>query len=67
MSTSYDVEILKMEAKYKLEAQQSALTRVELECLRLKKKLEEYDITRQSLLSEIEKTINELANVKEVT
>jgi len=64
MSMNYDTEIKQMEAKYTLESQQNALTRVELECLRLKKKLEDYDQTRQSILAEIQKTTQRLEDAK---
>jgi len=64
MSTNYDAEIAQMELKYRLEGQKNSLTRVELECLRLKKKIESYDDTRISLLHEIAETEQQLVDLK---
>lgn len=64
MSTSYNDKIAILEIEYQLDAQRIALKRVELECLRMKQKIEEYDITRQSLLTEIKKSESRLSELK---
>jgi hypothetical protein len=64
MSTNYDDQIKDLELKYKLEGQKNALTRVELECLRLKQKIESYDATRTSLQNEIKITEDEVLSLK---
>lgn len=64
MSTSYDSEITRLELKCQLEAQKSALTRVDLECLRMKKKIDDYDATRQSLTKEIKITEDKISALK---
>jgi len=64
MSTKYDDEIKDLELKYRLEGQKNALTRVELECLRLKQKLENYEDTRISLHNEIKVTEDEILALK---
>ncbi len=64
MSTSYKDEIVLLELEYQLDAQKNALKRVEIEQLRAKQKIEDYDITLQSLLVEIEKTKERLRVLK---
>jgi hypothetical protein len=64
MSTSYDKEIADLELKYRLEGQKNALTRVELECLRLKQKIESYAETRESLIQEIKLTEQRIKDMK---
>ena len=64
MSTKYDAEIQEMELRYKLEGQKNALTRVDLECLRLRKKLDDYDETKVSLTTEIAKTEQEITALR---
>jgi hypothetical protein len=65
MSTNYDSDIRKLELQYQLEGQRNAMTRVELECLRLKQKLETYDETRISLQNEISITEEKIAQLQE--
>lgn len=64
MSTNYNDQIAELELVYQLDAQKSALTKVELECLRLKQKIENYDETRQSLINEISITEEKLKDLK---
>jgi phage shock protein A len=64
MSTNYNDQIAELELVYQLDAQKSALTKVELECLRMKQKIEDYDTTRQSLIKEIAITEDKLKALK---
>ena len=64
MSTNYNNQIAILEVEYQLDAQKSALTKVELECLRMKQKIEDYDATRQSLQIEIKKSQERLVELK---
>lgn len=64
MSTNYDDEIIALELQCKLEAQKNAITKVNLESLRLRKKLEDYEATKISLNEEIQKTEAEIETLK---
>ena len=64
MPTSYDEQIKTMEIQYTLEAQKSALLKVDLECLRLKQKIEEYETTRTSLNEQIKISEEKLLAMK---
>jgi hypothetical protein len=64
MPTNYSGQIQILELQYTLEAQKNALTKVELECLRLKQKIEEYDATRASLTDQVKITEEKLTALK---
>ena len=65
MSTNYNEEIKIAEKEYQLLSQQNMVKKVELESMRLKLKLEEYEKTGKDLLDAIEVTKKEVKQMKE--
>jgi len=65
MSTNYDHDIKVAEAEYQLDAQKSAIKRVELEMLKMERKKEEYLQTIQDLEGEIVKSKQRVKDLKE--
>jgi hypothetical protein len=64
MSTNYDDEIRLAEAEYQLDAQQSAIKRIDLDILKMKRKMETYEETKVDLRNEIEKSKEVISKLK---
>ena len=64
MSMNYDDEIARMELEAQLMAQEQALMRVDLELLRMKKKAQDYEVTKVSLNEQIAITKEKLLSLK---
>ena len=61
---SFDKEIRQLELKCQLEAQYNSLTRIDLELMRMKKKQEDYEVTKTSLNKEIDITKQKMSELE---